>query len=230
MKINTLVLLAIQALASTATTTVTCQDVSTQYLENPTFDDAATGWTVEYGTYGSSYDVYDSSNCPSGGTCNVLALNGDHLSSVIISQEVTGLSNGVTYSFSMWWQLFPIGTGSCTAYVSFDAISLGSQTLTSSSSAWTQFTGTYSSTDDSGDLEIMISCTSGSFSDDSEVNFGFFCCIIVSGKSSLIFCHYLAGLFRYCINRDSTLIQACYLFTSHQIYSHQIMFSHSSGE
>ncbi|KAJ5933675.1 hypothetical protein N7454_006004 [Penicillium verhagenii] len=169
MNITTLILLAIQALASAATTAVTCQDVTTQFIENPYFEDGLTGWSIEYS---GEYDVYHSSSGPGGDSAYVLALNGDHLNDNILSQEVSGLSSGVTYTLSMWWQLYAEGTGSCTMSAIFDDINLGSQTIPSTSgSAWKQFTATHSANDDDGDLEIQIVCSSGSFSEESEVNF-----------------------------------------------------------
>ncbi|OKL57872.1 hypothetical protein UA08_06669 [Talaromyces atroroseus] len=221
MNINTLLLLALQALASAATTVEICQDVTTQYIENPLFEHGVTEWTVQYGTNGNEYDVYYTSQTPDGHAGYVLALNGDHLTSNIISQEVSGLANGITYTFSMWWQLFPLGTGACTSYISFDNINLGSQSLTSTSDSgvWKQFTATYSSNDEDGELKIMVDCTAGRFADDSEVNFYN---ITLTGPTEIVderVCEHFGNFLSFIVSGNTRLVIAVVSLASSAVTS-----------
>ncbi|KAJ5872180.1 uncharacterized protein N7529_004533 [Penicillium soppii] len=160
-------------LASWATTTaavasgaVTCTTTAAQLVTNPSFEDGTTGWTIQTG---SSYDTFVYSLAPDGRS--VLALNGD-LNNVL-SQPISNMVVGETYTVSWYWQLLAVATGQCEL-----SVTIGSQTVntaistsTSNQAAWLPGTGAYTATASSALLELSLACTSGSFSSYSEVNF-----------------------------------------------------------
>ncbi|PYH80946.1 hypothetical protein BO82DRAFT_96833 [Aspergillus uvarum CBS 121591] len=165
-------LLALLATTASAVGTGACTTSVQQAVQNPSFEDGTTDWTVATGAAGSVYDTYQTSSAPDGSY--VIAINGD-LASNGLSQTLTDLAVGSTYTLSLYWQLLSIGTGTCSLNVYIDSAESSNVAatgqLTSASSAWTHVTGQWTATSTTHKLMVDFTCTAGSFSSSSEVNF-----------------------------------------------------------
>ncbi|PYI33589.1 hypothetical protein BP00DRAFT_470016 [Aspergillus indologenus CBS 114.80] len=165
-------LLALLATSATAVGTGACTTSVQQAVQNPSFEDGTTDWTVATGAAGSVYDTYRTSLAPDGSY--VIAINGD-LASNGLSQTLTDLAVGSIYTISLYWQLLSVGTGTCSLNVYIDSAESSNVAatgqLTSASSAWTQVTGQWTATSTTHKLMVDFTCTAGSFSSSSEVNF-----------------------------------------------------------
>ncbi|PYH48076.1 uncharacterized protein BP01DRAFT_353947 [Aspergillus saccharolyticus JOP 1030-1] len=143
-----------------------------QAVQNPSFEDGTTDWTIANGAAGSVYDTFWDTSAPDGNY--VLAINGD-LASNGLSQTLTGLVVGDAYTFGLSWQLISVGTGTCVLGVYMDSaapsnlVAFGA--LTSVSSAWTQITGQWTATSTTHQLLLDFTCSGERFADASEVNF-----------------------------------------------------------
>ncbi|RAH68567.1 uncharacterized protein BO66DRAFT_393119 [Aspergillus aculeatinus CBS 121060] len=165
-------LLALLATTASAVGTGACTTSVQQAVQNPSFEDGTTDWTIATGGAGSVYDTYRTSSAPDGSY--VIAINGD-LASNGLSQTLTDLAVGSTYTLSLYWQLLSIGTGTCSLNVYIDSAESSNVAatgqLTSASSAWTHVTGQWTATSTTHKLMVDFTCTAGSFSSNSEVNF-----------------------------------------------------------
>ncbi|RAK81334.1 uncharacterized protein BO72DRAFT_444395 [Aspergillus fijiensis CBS 313.89] len=165
-------LLALLATTASAVGTGACTTSVQQAVQNPSFEDGTIDWTIATGAAGSVYDTYRTSSAPDGSY--VIAINGD-LASNGLSQTLTDLAVGSTYTLSLYWQLLSIGTGTCSLNVYIDSAESSNVAatgqLTSASSAWTHVTGQWTATSTTHKLMVDFTCTAGSFSSNSEVNF-----------------------------------------------------------